>query len=390
MNLPPAHTPAFAWNKATIFQLVVFVLLVTASQWLYNYNVFHQPFLGSDDNGLGVDAFVDEEEERRLRFDWTNLEITSTFAKRMQQHQTNCSLPTANFRYRNRFGLGSDLHVWTQAVCNAMDEGYRVQTEIPWIYMAEQVCGEARSAMTCYFPKSELLCPEDEGVRVDWRIQNHKLFRGEGQISRLCQPLMEKYNMTFSDVRAAGIEFLFSHVSQFVQEEATRQFNQVFANVSKVPDNLITVHVRWGDKKNEMELVSIEGYVEAVKIIVSRRNTTNDTVNVFLACEDPEAVSAFLGAAPSEWNVFMDQYFHDFVAHRDPGYNGNPHMSAALEGEPGLKALGSLLVAMEANDFVLTTASNWSRLMNELRKNILESRCPGCTSMIDLRSGGEW
>jgi hypothetical protein len=48
-----------------------------------------------------------------------------------------------------------------------------------------------------------------------------------------------------------------------------------------------------------------------------------------------------------------------------------------------------LLVALEANYFVLTTASNWSRLMNELRKNVLDPSCGDCTRMIDLRPG-EW
>ena len=52
-------------------------------------------------------------------------------------------------------------------------------------------------------------------------------------------------------------------------------------------------------------------------------------------------------------------------------------------------ALGSLLVAMEANDFVLTTASNWSRLMDELRKNVLEPRMANGTIMVDLRPG-QW
>ena len=55
------------------------------------------------------------------------------------------------------------------------------------------------------------------------------------------------------------------------------------------------------------------------------------------------------------------------------------------KGVEGMQALASLLIAMEANDFVLTTGSNWSRLMNELRKSILNPMCKGCTRMIDLR-----
>ena len=47
----------------------------------------------------------------------------------------------------------------------------------------------------------------------------------------------------------------------------------------------------------------------------------------------------------------------------------NVHRYAAtdLSGQNGWIALGSLLFAIEANDFVLTLASTWSRLMNELR-----------------------
>jgi hypothetical protein len=58
-----------------------------------------------------------------------------------------------------------------------------------------------------------------------------------------------------------------------------------------------------------------------------------------------------------------------------------------LEGKPGLWAMGSLLVAMEANHFVLTTKSNWARLMNELRKNVMNPRCGNCTTLIDLEEG---
>ena len=70
-------------------------------------------------------------------------------------------------------------------------------------------------------------------------------------------------------------------------------------------------------------------------------------------------------------------------------YNQGPKTSKQTKGRAGVVALGSLLVAMEADDFVLTTASNWSRMMNELRKNVLDALCNGCTSMVDLKYG-EW
>jgi hypothetical protein len=330
----------------------------------------------------------------RLRHDWINTRPSSLFALRIQEHQNNCSLPLADFRFRNRFGMGSDIHVWTQAVCNAMQEGLRIRTEMPWIYYAAKQCGDNQnaSAMSCYFPKAELHCPRDYEELFDavHSSERPKVYRARGKVTRSCEYILNAYNLSYADVRAAGVEFLFSSLSQLVVDEAERQLNQVFAHVEHIPSNLITVHIRWGDKVDEMTLVSIEEYVQAVhNILTARRILSDESVHIFLATEDPKAVSAFTQAAPSDWNIYVDQYFHDFLAFRSDEYNGNPRMAVELEGEPGLRALGSLLVAMEATDYVLTTQSNWSRLMNELRKTILEHQCRGCTRVIDLRKG-EW
>ncbi|GKY93422.1 hypothetical protein MPSEU_000309700 [Mayamaea pseudoterrestris] len=348
----------------------------------------------------------------KLRFDWTNLQSSSSFATMIRNHQNNCSLPLADFTFRNRFGMGSDLHVWTQAVCNAMEQGYRIRTKLPWIYYANEQCNNNNymntAAMTCYFPKSELQCPNDVPHALPLAAANdtnhgsdslaiaapttHKLYRANGKIQKSCLTIMEQYNLSYGDVRAAGVEFLFRNVSPLVQMEAERQLNLVFGSAT-VPPHLITVHVRWGDKKDEMKLVPIERYVNAVQSILDERRQRQQHddygVHIFLATEDPDAVEAFTSAAPSDWNIYVDQYYKEMLPFRDAGYNGNPRMAQALSGQPGLKALASLLVAMEANDFVLTTQSNWSRLMNELRTSILEAKCKGCTRMIDL-SYGEW
>jgi hypothetical protein len=70
----------------------------------------------------------------------------------------------------------------------------------------------------------------------------------------------------------------------------------------------------------------------------------------------------------------------------DEGNWQNNNINAErTKGKSGLITLGSLLVAMEANNFVITTKSNWSLLMNELRENVVEPRCKGCTQMVDLR-----
>jgi hypothetical protein len=194
-----------------------------------------------------------------------------------------------------------------------------------------------------------------------------------------------------NELRASATEFLFGHVSSLVVQEAERQIALVFEKVGQVPKDLITVHIRWGDKAREMQLVPISDYIQAIEEVLDQRKSNDKTANIFLATEDPQAVKEFQKLAPAKWNIYLDQYYTDMLPYRISEYNGSPKMSAQLNGRTGLVALGSLLVAMEANDFILTTASNWSRLFNELRKSILNPRCNDCTTMADLRPvKNEW
>jgi hypothetical protein len=327
----------------------------------------------------------------RLRFDWTNLDRLSPLAQRIAAHQSNCSAPLANFRFRNRFGLGSDLHVYSQAICNALEAGnIRVRTATPWIWLDTTACAQdTTSAMTCYFPESELRCANDRVLTPQQENELANMTRGRGKIKNACPSIRAEYDV--SDIRAATTEFIFTRVSIVVQHEAERQLQHVFGDV--VPKNLITVHIRWGDKADEMTLLPVSDYIEAVERILYQRRNDNlqwsDDVHIFLATEDPRALEEFQEAAPSTWKIYIDQYFREMTPYRRASYNGSPLMSQDLGGRPGLVALGSLLVAMEANDFVLTTASNWSRLMNELRRYVLDPRCHNCTRLVDLKYG-EW
>jgi hypothetical protein len=324
----------------------------------------------------------------RLRYDWTGLDRLSPLAQRMAAHQSNCSVPLANYYSRTAVGLGSDLHVYSLAVCNALHAGnIRVRTALPWIWFDTTACAnDTTSAMTCYFPGSELLCPNDHVLTL--QQESELVNMNQKGVDDLTIEGIGCAEYDVSDIRAATTEFLFTRVSPLVQHEAERQLQLVFGGV--VPNNLITVHIRWGDKNTEMELVPVSDYIDAVEQILHQRTVQWSTdVHILLATEDPRAREEFEAAAPSTWQIYIDQYFLEMEEHRIASYNNNPIMSQNMGGRPGLVALGSLLVAMEANDFVLTTASNWSRLMNELRKNVLDPRCNNCTSLVDLRYG-EW
>jgi hypothetical protein len=486
------------WTKTTVgrcprliiipfcsFGKKLFVLLLALALWqivrqasLLGYYHHHHQSLRHDDKiienqeGLSIVDVLKNgststtiSKKRRpgsiLRFDWTNLELKSIMAQRMAAHQSTIDCTNyhhhhafGEFRFRNRFGLGSDLHLWTIALCNAMELKVRLHTILPWIFWDQDRCGQKAdssnsrnivtnimsdanssvSSMSCYFPQAEPQCLSTSSIAIADGSHHHqqqrsllspnttvyKLYRGQGRISMECPTIIKAMGLSSSlsamnEIHAAGIEFLFSRVSPIVQQEAERQLRRVFSgNVNKMrttpktttdhmmnhtrsfasvshdsalPPDLITVHIRWGDKSREMKLVPIEEYIEAVNRIQRERGRPTEKAVVFLATEDPRAVKEMLSKASLGWTIYIDQYFHDYAMHRSAEnvYNGNPLMSNALQGKPGLTALGSLLVAMEANDFVLTTQSNWSRLMNEIRTNILDPRCQNCTKMIDLR-----
>lgn len=140
-----------------------------------------------------------------------------------------------------------------------------------------------------------------------------------------------------------------------------------------------------------MKLVFIDQYIKALQVLFegSSNNSENSTNrHVFLATEDPEVVQAFQEAAPSHWEIYVDPYVLEYWEQRkaiEKRWNGNPRLSSSLEGRPGLVSLASLLIAMEAAFYVLTNASNWSILMDILRRTIIDPMCGNCSRMIDLR-----
>ncbi|KAG7357548.1 hypothetical protein IV203_002236 [Nitzschia inconspicua] len=345
-----------------------------------------------------------------LRFDWTNLTPIMDLTHKIEYLQSDCSRPMADFAFRTRYGLGSDLHMYTRAVCNALERNtHRVRTVGNWTWMDRSNCRNdgLGSPVNCYFALSELRCPKD----LNWAVSNPDFdvssaniswSKPNGNIQWQCPSILGPKGSEDGDddsmIQLATMEYLFSRVTPLVYQEATRQLNLVFSD--NVPNDLITVHIRWGDKvalyhgkhtrRPEMKKIEIHEYMDAVRDILSRRrNTTGRKVtsgaNVYLATEDPAAVEAFRAAMPPDWNLFVDRFLVETQDHRVDEYNGHSKMARQLNGKPGLLALASLLVAMEGNDFVLTTGSNWSRLMNELRRAIVDPRCGNCTTMIDLQ-----
>lgn len=342
----------------------------------------------------------------RLRRNWLRNPPLSDYAQKIESHQSNCSIPLATHRFDNTFGLGSHIALWGQALCNGMEVRYRMRSHEPkWLWLDQQHCDMQEQAvlspMLCYFPASEYRCSDldrtlthvggenDVSSTVGYSV-NITDPRNQKDWCKLAKESEESKTM----LRASSIEYLFQSVSPLVIREAKRQIGLIFPD-GVVPEDLVTVHIRWGDKFWEMDLPPIEEYIAAVNTILSSNRSTLDgqtianvtTANIYLATEDPKAYQEFMAAKPHGWNVYGDITLQEINAFRPPKGNRASWAARNTNGRAGLVALGSLLVAMEANTFVLTTKSNWSTIMNHLRTNIVNPRCDNCTKMIDLRPG---
>ena len=275
--------------------------------------------------------------------------------------------------------------------------------------------GPIRSPLWCYFGHHE------SGLRCSYNNYNNTTTspvvqwsdipppkRGWGDYD--CPQLLQPPNSTKSwddAVLPAAAEWLFQNVSTLVIHEAERQLlMEAFSNFTQStqaimertgaavgdktplpfykpsPSQLITVHIRWGDKIREMKdkkLIPMETYIDAAKSLLTPDELNGrQIVFIYLATEDPQAIREFQQDAPDHWSI-----------HTSGPTNSRPKMTmlkaaAQSNGLAGLESLAALLISMEANRFVLTGASNWSRLMNELRKSVVDSRCGNCTRAIDV------
>jgi len=328
-----------------------------------------------------------------LQRQWANNPPLSPWAKHIYSVQHNCSLPMATFELDNDFGFGSHISLWSQGVCNGweMDTPSRIRTNNPqWLWMDQTVCDTNQaiySPFLCYFPEAEMQCPNDLEQDLSPLSRLPIIPDPRAKKRTMCKLLKGSNQSLLEEFRASSTEFLFSKLSEVVIDEAERQASLVFPD--GIPKDLITVHIRWGDKFWEMDLAKVEEYVEAVSTILHRRRNggDNSTANIYLATEDPIAVEHFSNATPPGWKIYTDRTVEELDKFRPKRGNRASHTSKNTKGRAGLVGLGSLLLAMEAQDFVLTTKSNWSRLMNQLRTNIINPRCGNCTSAIDLRPG---
>ena len=321
-----------------------------------------------------------------LTRDWTTGALYSSLAKRFNatQHPALCTA-TASWPIRNS-GMGSDVHVWSTALCKAALSNAVLFPTGTWIWSDASFC-KGQDGFTCYF-----------GAYTHCALPS-TFDRRYGK-ARYCGALSLGGTVA---VRRAATEFLFRRLPDRVLEMADRLAERLLP----VPHrHMITVHIRWGDKWKESRLPGIDEYIDAVQTM-SRRNGLGHRLQIFLTSESPSAITAFRSAAPSGWQLYwnpeawinttddgagptrtsgqkMKAYLWELLGHHQ---HGDISQGIDSEGRMGLVSLMTLLLAMESRYFVLTTSSNWSRLINELRLSRIEPIYPGSTDMIDIVHG---
>jgi hypothetical protein len=335
-----------------------------------------------------------EKEEKfvsSLRLDWTNLPPLSPLAKQIAKSQTKCfdsrsgNKPQEIYQHiMEEAGMGSSIHTWSQSLCHAVEHDKVLITTGHWEWRDRTRCPPLQlhdSPLSCYFGQhvsAAQACPTNTTKFVEPTV-----------VMGPCDNLIKEHGR--SGVRAAVMEWLFQNVTDIVVKEAEKQIHQMFNDtIMPSPNNLITVHIRWGDKSLEIPLLPVSVYIDAVKSLLRQEELDGSKpVHIYLATEDPNAKQQFSSRAEKlHWTVYSSGPTNVV--------NGEVHMykvAMSTKGATGLDSLAALLVSLQANRYVLGTGSNWSRLINELRKAVLNPRCDNCTTWVNVNGDeayGEW
>jgi hypothetical protein len=233
-----------------------------------------------------------------------------------------------------------------------------------WGWADNTLCEGNSTGLECFVGKLAYPCPS--GAMQDPQILSIR----EERVLGAAYP--RDRNERLSHV----IEYMFRQVPERILENARSANFDVFGAKGSPPD-MITVHIRWGDKGAEAHVAPMGMYIQAVESMVLKHHM--NSVTVFVSTEDAKALSAFqVEARARGWMV---RWLPSAVAENaDVIGVGVMDRGAQL----ALPSILSLLLGLEARYFVLTTSSNWSRLLDALRRLRLDAECGNCTDYIDV------
>mmetsp|Transcript_31987 Transcript_31987/g.70485 ORF Transcript_31987/g.70485 Transcript_31987/m.70485 type:complete len:244 (-) Transcript_31987:552-1283(-) len=204
----------------------------------------------------------------RLRHDWTSGEVHSPTAMLIARHQAQCT-EFVYYYQQNNLGMGSDIHTWTQALCNSMQANASLlETEKSWVWNDNSFCKNSHAGLGCYFNKHKY-CPDSVPFPPS-KAYPGDIIKANRDLSS-CPSLISD-DASRQEWRRAAVEYLFSNVSSRLVSEVEAEIVPIFGGA--IPDDLITVHIRWGDKKGEMQLVTQAEYVAAIEAIAQKHSLT--------------------------------------------------------------------------------------------------------------------
>ena len=297
-------------------------------------------------------------------------------------------------------GIGSTLHVATWALAKAMETD-RVLVFAPTpegIWTQGNFCiGHDNlhdcyfeAASTCsYFDATDGQSLEDIAVLDDNARQQHlKVIRSDirSPIADVgLVPAALKATLLQSPIppdklyfwfRAQAIAYLIRPTSRTLLEIDTRKAKQAWVGV---PDGSISIHIRHGDKGIEMELEPDVEYAQKAEELVAAYPKLKRVI--FLSTEDPKSVEYFKQLG--NWTILT---LHVPRPDLDMVIGPTAYAQQIGPDEEMLNSLVNLDLALTCSAWVGTIASNWNRLIEELRSTV---RCKAHMPYIDAHYGWE-
>lgn len=270
-------------------------------------------------------------------------------------------------------GAGSDMHIssFGLALAMATNRIFIYNPSQTWRWADAEFC-ESHRLPSCYFlPVTNCTLPHgvtpvsaqgraipDEPEVVAFH-QDHSYYH-MWHLPPVLETLSHQVPWEperISNWRAVSTSFLWRPNPRFSQLVKT-VFKRIFGGDGTPPQRSFAMHVRHGDMYLEMKLHPFSDYMEEAERLKKVHPYLGKSDVVLLSTEDPTVIQeaeAWNAAHPNgtQWQ---------FVYLNDP--KSNNHYAAPMPRWHFVSAF----VLSTADAYILTTGSNWCRVINEMRK----------------------
>ena len=148
--------------------------------------------------------------------------------------------------------------------------------------------------------------------------------------------------------RAQATRYMIGNPQPWLKEYIRKQRIILFGK-DEIPDNVINVHVRHGDKWKEMKLLPFSDYMDRANII---RKVHPEVDKIFLSTEDPQVIE--------ETKNYPTWKFY---------YTNETRTNTVA---PPRASFTNLFIGADCDYFIGTLASNWDRMIDEFRKTSID------------------